>query len=705
MYAFTRLIFMKKNLKYSLSFLILVVIVTLSFSWSSVEKDKEKVVMQLMYDALSSVHYQPRVFNDKLSSEVFDVYMKSLDSQKRFMHQNDIDKLGSYRLKLDDELKSGSTEFFDKSIEIALTRFDDAKVRYRRILSGPFDFSSKEFFETDSDKRDYPKDEIQMEAFWRNYLKFRVLNRLYDRAESSDSSTEMNFIINSEGFEEEESKARKKELEIHDEWFKNMSETERLDLFGLFINSFTAVFDPHTQYFAPRQKEAFEIELSGQLEGIGASLRQEGEFTEVVSIVTGSACWRQGELEVGDKLLKVAQGDNDPEDIIGMSTTKVVSKVRGEKGTEVRLTVRKKDGSQKIISIIRDIVEIEATFARSAIVGEDKKTGYIRLPKFYVDFYKDSNRDCADDVKKEIVDLKKAGMESLIFDLRGNGGGSLTAAIKIAGLFINQGPMVQVKTSGQKVRSYNDKKEGTTWDGPLVILVNEGTASASEIVAAALQDYGRAIVVGTARTYGKGTVQNILDLDRAAGPFNAALRPLGALKLTIQKYYRVSGGTTQLEGVKSDIVLPHPYENLPFGEREMEFPLAVDNVDPVYYELLPEANFNEVIIKSKKRISSNPEFDEIKSYALWLEKQQENTKFTLNYDSYFERERALDSEVKDFSETLKSKSELDVNWVYSIVPPNADSSKVIEYEKWFKALSRDIYLAEGFRVVNDIERD
>lgn len=705
MYAFTRLIFMKKNLKYSLSFLILVVIVTLSFSWSSVEKDKEKVVMQLMYDALSSVHYQPRVFNDKLSSEVFDVYMKSLDSQKRFMHQNDIDKLGSYRLKLDDELKSGSTEFFDKSIEIALTRFDDAKVRYRRILSGPFDFSSKEFFETDSDKRDYPKDEIQMEAFWRNYLKFRVLNRLYDRAESSDSSTEMNFIINSEGFEEEESKARKKELEIHDEWFKNMSETERLDLFGLFINSFTAVFDPHTQYFAPRQKEAFEIELSGQLEGIGASLRQEGEFTEVVSIVTGSACWRQGELEVGDKLLKVAQGDNDPEDIIGMSTTKVVSKVRGEKGTEVRLTVRKKDGSQKIISIIRDIVEIEATFARSAIVGEDKTTGYIRLPKFYVDFYKDSNRDCADDVKKEIVDLKKAGMESLIFDLRGNGGGSLTAAIKIAGLFINQGPMVQVKTSGQKVRSYNDKKEGTTWDGPLVILVNEGTASASEIVAAALQDYGRAIVVGTARTYGKGTVQNILDLDRAAGPFNAALRPLGALKLTIQKYYRVSGGTTQLEGVKSDIVLPHPYENLPFGEREMEFPLAVDNVDPVYYELLPEANFNEVIIKSKKRISSNPEFDEIKSYALWLEKQQENTKFTLNYDSYFERERALDSEVKDFSETLKSKSQLDVNWVYSIVPPNADSSKVIEYEKWFKALSRDIYLAEGFRVVNDIERD
>ena len=703
MFSLIRLIFMKNNLKYSLPALILIVISAVGFSWRTVEDDKEKMVMRLLYDALSSIHYEPKDFDDDLSSQVFDFYIKSLDSQKRFLHKSDIKDLSDFKLKLDDELRLGSTEFFDKSIEIALDRFDEAKERYRRILSTPMDFSSKDFFETDSDKREYPEDETQMENFWMKYLKFRVLSRLYDRAQSSDSANKIDFNLNSLGFQDEERKAREKELEIHNEWFANMAETERSDLFGLFINSYTGVFDPHTQYFAPRQKEQFEIELSGQLEGIGASLRQEGEFTEVVSIVTGSACWRQGDLEVGDKLLKVAQGDAEPEDIVGMGTTKVVSKVRGKKGTEVRLTVRKKDGSEKVISIIRDIVEIEATFARSAVIGEDKGTGYIRLPKFYVDFYKDSNRDCAEDVKNEIIKLKNAGIKNLIFDLRGNGGGSLNAAINIAGLFIDRGPMVQVKTSGQKVKSYNDQEDGTTWDGPLIILVNEGTASASEIVAAALQDYGRAIVVGTSRTFGKGTVQNILDLDRAAGPFNSGLRPLGALKLTIQKYYRVSGGTTQLEGVHSDIVLPHPYENIPFGEREMEFPLSVDNVSPANYDILSPTNFDEVIANSNNRISSNTEFNQIKSYASWIESQQKKTNTTLDYQDYFEREKALDLEIETYSDILKSDTELDVNWVNSAYKSELDSSKVIEYEKWFKSLSQDIYLAEGWRVVNDIE--
>ena len=308
-------------------------------------------------------------------------------------------------------------------------------------------------------------------------------------------------------------------------------------------------------------------------------LQQDGEFTSVASIVTGSACWRQGELEVGDKIIKVAQGSAEPEDIVGMSTNKVVTKVRGKKGTEVRLTVRKKDGTEKVIPIIRDIVEIEATFARSARLGADGKTGYIRLPKFYVDFYDDNNRNCADDVKKEIEILKAQGVERLIFDLRGNGGGSLPAAVDIAGLFFDKGPVVQVKTSGQRVRSYDDRAGGAVWDGPLLVMVNEGTASASEIVAAALQDYDKAIIVGTRQTFGKGTVQNMLDLDRAAGPFYGD-KPLGALKLTIQKYYRITGGTTQLQGVESDVVLPHPYQEIPYGERELDYPLAVDYVEP-----------------------------------------------------------------------------------------------------------------------------
>ena len=432
-------------------------------------------------------------------------------------------------------------------------------------------------------------------------------------------------------------------------------------------------------------------------------MRQEGEYVEVVSIVTGSACWRQGDLEVGDKLLKVAQGNSESEDIVGMTTTKVVSKVRGKKGTEVRLTVRKKDGSEKVISIIRDIVEIESTFARSAVVGDKKTTGYIRLPKFYVDFYKDSNRDCAEDVKNEIIKLKEAGIKSLIFDLRGNGGGSLIAAIKIAGLFVDEGPMVQVKTSGQRVKSYNDREKGSVWDGPLVIMVNEGTASASEIVAAALQDYGRALVLGTSQTFGKGTVQNILDFDRAAGPFNSSLRPLGALKLTIQKYYRISGGTTQLEGVQSDIVLPHPYENFSFGEREMEFPLPVDQVLPVAYDSISKRNFEKVILKSQNRISTNSEFKEIKAYSSWLDTQKTRTNIPLSYHNYFEREKNIDKEIKKYSDVLESENQVKIDWVNKGSRENLDSLDIIKYEKWFKSLSRDMYLAEGIRVVNDIE--
>lgn len=703
MLFFIRFVFMTKNLKYTLPVLIAIILGTLGFSWNSSEKDKEKLVLQLMYDALTSIHYQPKIVDDSLSSKVFDFYIKSLDSQKRFLHKKDIERLKVYRYQLDNELKSGSTNFFNQSIEISNGRFDEAKARYKKILSTPFDFGSDELFQTDSDLRLYPDGENEMEKFWRKYLKFRVLSRLYDRYESTDSASKTNFDIDHEGFAQEEKKAREKELEIHDEWFKNMSENDRNDLFGLYVNSFTAVFDPHTRYFAPRQKEEFEIELSGQLEGIGASLRQEGEFTEVVSIVTGSACWRQGDLEVGDKLLKVAQGNSEPEDIVGMTTTKVVSMVRGKKGTEVRLTVRKKDGSEKVISIIRDIVEIESTFARSAVIGDKKTTGYIRLPKFYVDFYKNSNRDCAEDVKAEIIKLKESGIKSLIFDLRGNGGGSLIAAIKIAGLFVDEGPMVQVKTSGQQVKSYNDRDKGSVWDGPLVVMVNEGTASASEIVAAALQDYGRALVVGTSQTFGKGTVQNILDFDRAAGPFNSSLRPLGALKLTIQKYYRISGGTTQLDGVQSDIILPHPYENFSFGEREMEFPLSVDTVSPAAYDLVSKRNFKKVILKSQNRISANNEFKQIKSYSLWLETQKSQTNIPLNYRDYFEREQNLDKEIKKYSDVLESKNQLKIDWVDMDSRENLDSLDIVKFENWFKTLSRDIYLAEGIRVVNDIE--
>ena len=701
MLALIRILFMKKNLKYTLPALVLIAALAAGFSWKAPSDDQEKVVMLLVHDALAGVHYQPKPIDDAFSQEVMDFFLESLDAEKRFLQQSDIDQMRAYQNQLDDALKNADLTFFNLSQTIWQKRFAQSQELYQEILDQPLDFASNRSFETDAEKRGYAADDAGMRAYWTDYLTYRVLMRLYDRSLAADSAGQAKFTLGDPGFAEEEKKAREKEMEIHDEWFSSMSDMERSDWFGLYMNAYTGVLDPHTQYFPPRQQENFEIEMTGQLEGIGASLQQDGEFTTVASIVTGSACWRQGELEVGDKIIKVAQGSAEPEDIVGMSTNKVVTKVRGKKGTEVRLTVRKKDGTEKVIPIIRDIVEIEATFARSARLGADGKTGYIRLPKFYVDFYDDNNRNCADDVKKEIEILKAQGVERLIFDLRGNGGGSLPAAVDIAGLFFDKGPVVQVKTSGQRVRSYDDRAGGAVWDGPLLVMVNEGTASASEIVAAALQDYDKAIIVGTRQTFGKGTVQNMLDLDRAAGPFYGD-KPLGALKLTIQKYYRITGGTTQLQGVESDVVLPHPYQEIPYGERELDYPLAVDYVEPaVQFEPKEPKPYLKT---AQKRIAENPEFARISEYALWLKSQQDQTLVPLHYTAYFAREEAAETEAEAFDDLLKSTEVLPIAYAFPGQESTLDSGKVTEYTRWFKGLSTDIYLGEAYRIVGEMPR-
>ena len=701
MLALIRILFMKKNLKYTLPALVLIAALAAGFSWKAPSDDQEKVVMLLVHDALAGVHYQPKPIDDAFSQEVMDFFLESLDAEKRFLQQSDIDQMRAYQNQLDDALKNADLTFFNLSQTLWQKRFAQSQELYQEILDQPLDFASNRSFETDAEKRGYAADDAGMRAYWTDYLTYRVLMRLYDRSLAADSAGQAKFTLGDPGFAEEEKKAREKEMEIHDEWFSSMSDMERSDWFGLYMNAYTGVLDPHTQYFPPRQQENFEIEMTGQLEGIGASLQQDGEFTTVASIVTGSACWRQGELEVGDKIIKVAQGSAEPEDIVGMSTNKVVTKVRGKKGTEVRLTVRKKDGTEKVIPIIRDIVEIEATFARSARLGADGKTGYIRLPKFYVDFYDDNNRNCADDVKKEIEILKAQGVERLIFDLRGNGGGSLPAAVDIAGLFFDKGPVVQVKTSGQRVRSYDDRAGGAVWDGPLLVMVNEGTASASEIVAAALQDYDKAIIVGTRQTFGKGTVQNMLDLDRAAGPFYGD-KPLGALKLTIQKYYRITGGTTQLQGVESDVVLPHPYQEIPYGERELDYPLAVDYVEPaVQFEPKKPKPYLKT---AQKRIAENPEFARISEYALWLKSQQDQTLVPLHYTAYFAREEAAEMEAEAFDDLLKSTEVLPIAYAFPGQESTLDSGKVTEYTRWFKGLSTDMYLGEAYRIVGEMPR-
>jgi carboxyl-terminal processing protease len=707
---------MKKQIKYILPALVILAIATWSFSWLDANQKKEAVVMQLVYDALSSVHFQPRAFDDSLSAEVYDAFIESLDSEKRFLHSGDLEALLQHRLLLDDQIKAGSTDFFDEAMAILANRIETARGQYVALLNEVVDVTSPGELQGDASNRNYFADDKDMTHYWASYIQFRVVSRLHDRKQHADSAKALGFDPQHADFKELEVKAREKEMDIHDSWFKNMDEMERADWFGLYMNAFAGAFDPHSSYFPPRQQESFEIEMTGQLEGIGASLIQDGDHVRVSAIVTGSACWKQGELAKDDLLIAVAQGDKEPVDVVGMTTEKVVQLVRGKKGTEVRLTVLKVDGSEMVIAIVRDVVEIEATFAKSARLGDDGKTGYIRLPKFYVNFYQNRNRDCAEDIRMEIDKLKAAGMERLIFDLRGNGGGSLPAAIDVAGLFIDQGPVVQVKTSGQRLKTYKDDDAGTSWDGPLLILVDENTASASEIVAAAMQDHGRALIVGSPQTFGKGTVQTIIDMDRAAGPFYRKHGPLGAFKLTIQKYYRITGGTTQLQGVKSDIVLPHPYQYISLGERDMENPLAVDNIETLQYPQW-ESSMTDAIAPANKRIANSASFERIATYATWLRDRDQDSHIPLAWDDYLQSEADYQAEKQRFKNVLKSSDSIrvqgfDVEKVLEIDQDlNGDRDLAAEAEmkeeknrRWHKMLSRDLYVAEAMRILQDMGR-
>lgn len=677
-----------------------VLLSALGFSIWQGNQTKDQVVMRVVDQMLSSAHFEPKSIDNELSEGVFTTFLDQIDGGRRFLTAQDVEQLGARRLDLDDEFNSSSSIFFDEAYGIMLQRFDEAKSYYQELLSEPFDYTIDETFDTDLGKDDWAENKDILKDRWRKQLKLRVLARLYD---ARDLATEEEPFV----FEEAEKKAREKELEAHNEWFKNLNDMERVEWFGAYMNSFTLQFDPHTEYYPPRQKEDFEIRMTGQLEGIGAQLRVRGEYVTVSSIVTGSASWRQGDLEEGDKIMRVAQEGEEPVDVVGMSINRVVDMIRGPKGTIVTLTVKKKDGTTQEISIERDIVELEATFARSVVLGDGQKIGYIRLPKFYVNFYDDENRNCAEDVEAEIEKLKEEGVEGIIFDLRNNGGGSLQAAIDIVGLFIDNGPVVQVKDRRDGTQRYSDYKRGSAYEGPLVVMVNEGSASASEIVAAAIQDYGRGVIIGPESTHGKGTVQNVWDIDQVVGDNFPDEKPLGALKVTTQKFYRVNGETTQLQGVHPDVVLPASMRYIDYGEKEYETALPVDQIAAAEYKRsvqYNEAEWAEAISNSAYRVDTSAKFDRIEAYAKWLEQQQDETIVNLNWDTYVANEEARIAESKQWDKLMRIEDSFPVHALPShLAAFETDTAMAEDYRKWYRGLSHDLYLREAIHVIEDLQ--
>jgi carboxyl-terminal processing protease len=669
--------------------------------------EKEALIVQLVVKRLSDYHYEPQQINDNFSEKVYELYLKRMDTGKRFFTQSDVKQLASFQTKLDDQIREGKFDFLNLSIELFENRKSQIKTFYTEILSEPFDFSINEEIEMDAEKLDYPKNEKALKELWRKSLKYQVMARvaeMMDEQEVADNGKD----VAPAALSELEKKARERVLKIHDDWFNRMNKVDREDRFSMYVNSITSAFDPHTNYFPPQEKESFDISMSGQVEGIGASLQEDGKYIKVISIVTGSPCWKQGELEVGDKITAVAQGEEEAVDATDMPIGDVVSMIRGEKGTEVRLTVKKRDNSLQVIPIIRDIVVMEESYAKSAILEMDgQKVGFIHLPKFYTDFQGNGGRRCAIDVKNELTKLMDEKVDGVILDLRSNGGGSLTDVVEMSGLFIDEGPIVQVKQGNGMKRVLEDEDAGVHYDGELIVMVNAFSASASEILAAAMQDYGRAIIVGSSATFGKGTVQQFINLDaRLRSSVVEELGSLGAVKLTTQKFYRINGGTTQLQGVVPDIIIPDDYAYIEIGEKEEDFALGWDEIDAANY--IKTNNYTGKIPKIKaesaRRVKKDAALSAIDNSAKRFKERRDDTKYSLNLESYRQRQTELEKE----NEVLENM-EMTIEGL-KISAPNADiasieadESKKARINEWHNTLSKDPQLKETLAIMKDLK--
>jgi len=683
----------------------IIILAGLLFSFQIVNKpdpEKDKILIGLIRYALKQGHYEPQQIDDAFSEQVFDDFIDALDPYKRFFLQSDIDEFSIYKKLIDDQIKSEDLTFYNVVYDRFNQRVLESKSFYKEILKTSFDFEKKGTFNIDYDEKSFSKNEAELIKNWQLQLKIGTLSRLHEKIAFQESELKIDSKYKAKSFAELEIAAREATKNSLDELYDIMSELDETDWFSVFINSLTIQFDPHTNYFAPKDKKRFDQSMSGKLEGIGARLQKKEDYTKVSELISGGPAWRAGELEVGDLILKVAQGDEPPVDIVGMRLDDAIEFIKGKKGTVVKLTIKKIDGEVVVISIVRDIVELEETFAKSSIVEVDGRAfGVINLPKFYIDFNEKNFRNSATDMEQEVARLKEENIEGILIDLRNNGGGSLKTAIEIAGLFIKDGPVVQVKYRGEKPNVRSDKDKRIQWDGPLVVLVNELSASASEIFAAAMQDYNRAVIIGSRQSFGKGTVQNILPLNN----YFKYSKDLGALKMTIQKFYRINGGSTQLEGVVSDIAMPDRYTYLEIGERDEKNPLAWDKIEPANYEPLNMyENFHTVVNDSKIRISLNPNFVLIDTQAMWLKKGRDDNDISLNYEDYKKDLENRKEESKDFDPISEYESNLTFKSpTYELALVEKDSILAKKREIWHKNLKRDIYVEEALTVLSELK--
>ncbi|WP_417365837.1 carboxy terminal-processing peptidase [Flavobacterium beibuense] len=706
--------FMKRNYKI-LMFVAVLAVALLSFIPGKKESDpdKDKLLLELITFVIEKGHYDPAAINDDFSKGVYKDYIEGLDPSKRFFLQSDIDEFAKYETQIDDMINTQDLTFFDLTYTKLIQRLKESEDIYKDILDKPFDYSIDETFDADYEHKPYAKSKDELKLRWEKQLKLSVLSSITDKQKVQEKNLETYNKKSAEekekadkpemkSFEELEKEARESSRKSLDQYFEFIDDLTRDEWFSIYLNSIVERFDPHTFYFAPDDKEKFDTSMRGSIEGIGARLQKKSDYVEISELIPGGPAWRGKELEQGDLIMKVAQGEEEPVDIAGMRLDDVVKKIKGPKGTEVRLTVKKVDGSIDVIPIVREVVEIEETYAKSSVVEKDgKKYGIINLPKFYIDFENKDNRDAAKDVKQEVIRLREYGVDGIVIDLRNNGGGSLRTVVDMTGLFVPEGPVVQVKSSNKNKEVLEDKGTKVEWDGPLVVLVNNFSASASEIFAAAIQDYNRGLILGSRHTYGKGTVQNVIDLNQFVR--GNSMGDLGALKTTTQKFYRINGGSTQREGVYSDIVMPDRYAYLQMGERDSETAMPWDKIDAASFKPF-KSNYDLVIAKSNDRISKNDQFKLIDENAKWIDAKKDDNQFDLNIDKFKAELKKTEDITKKFKAISDYKNGLEFKPLpYEQAIFDKDPAFAEKKEIWYESLAKDVYVEEAINVLGDMQ--
>jgi len=694
---------MKRNYKVILVILALAG-VFVAFRQQQTADNKEAAIITGVNKVIDYAHYHPAAVNDDFSEKVFKEFMDDLDPSKRYLLQSDIDTLLLYKDSIDNEIKEAKIGFFKKAYTIIQQRQTETIDYIDDILEKGFNFDKDETLNIDYKKIKPAKTKAELKDRWRKYLKLNTLSRLYDKIKAQEQKQKKDSAFKPKSvkeLEQEALKATKKSIKTYIDALKDM---EEMDYFSMYMNAITMQNDPHTNYFSPQGKERFDTSMSGSFEGIGARLQKDGDYVKIIEIIAGGPAWKDGKLKVGDIIQKVGQSDDEPVDIMGMRLSKVVKLIKGPKGTIVKLIVKRVDGSIETIPITRDRVELEETFAKSLLIKDKKQTfGYIYLPKFYINFKEQNQRTAATDIKKELEKLKAENVKGIVLDLRNNGGGSLSTVIDIAGYFIDKGPVVQVRDKNNKVDVLKDQDKNIIYDGKVVVLINELSASASEILAAALQDYNRAIIIG-GKSYGKGTVQNFIGLNRVMGD---KFGDLGALKWTTKKFYRITGGSTQRKGVTPDIILPDNYMYLKVREENESTSLPWDKIDKARYKTYEITGKSQIVSQEQQRIDTTSLFRYIKEEARWIADNKKDNTIYLKLDKYIEDLKKDEAIGKRFDSLTKFESGFEI---YSL-PVDAEAKEKVndtvfkaKRDKWIKAVKKDPYISEAIKVLEKEKR-